>query len=332
MSIPKLPTAIVIENRSFVYPDDLFNEDEFNRLVSFSKSLPSTSSFEGSTIEGIDLKEPLPQTFGKYQLTRLLGDGRIGKTYLARHADSSNEFAVTKICPEHVERLGAEWITSRLDQLHRDSLAASAVFAENVTAVFEVGGIDGTYFYSTRHIYGKSLAKSVNSKTASNRDAALVVKAIAESVHQLHKVGVFHRDLRPANIMLDRDSKPYILPGSAVLKADEDRDSFRAAEVANRSAINAVAEIWSLGAILYNCLVGEPPSIASVVPPRKKNPKVARDLETICLKCLRKNPGQRYSNAAALADDLDRFLDHQPIDAAPYGLVGKLINKLTKMG
>ena len=328
----------VIDDHRIESPDELFEEDEFNRLVLFSKSLADDApTFDGSTLRAPASCGKLPRTFGRYELTRLIEKGRAGTTYLAHDVDSANEFAVTVIGSSIVKQMGADWITKRLDHLHRDSMAANAVFADYVTPISEVGGIDGEYFFSTRYICGKSLAKVINSNTISNRQAALTVKAIAESIHQLHKVGIIHRDLEPANIMLDSDSIPHILPGTALLHAEnkEDEDSaasFQAPEVTSRSDVSAAAEIWSIGAILYNCLVGEPPSNVSPVPPRKRNTKVARDLETICLKCLHKQPKQRYSDAAALAEDLDRFLEYQPINASPAGLIGNLINKLAKMG
>lgn len=328
----------MINDLRFEFPDELFEEDEFNRLVSFSKCLAAdTPDFDGSTLGDPTSCQNLPQTFGCYELIRLLEKGRVGTTYLAQDVESSTEFAVTKIYRSLVKRMGSEWITKRLEHLHRDSMAANAIFADYVTPISKVGEIDGEYFFSTRYISGKSLGKVINSNTITNRQAALTAKAIAESIHQLHKVGIFHRDLEPANIMLDSDSIPHILPGITLLQAEnegaeETPNSFQAPEVTNRSGVNAAAEIWSIGAILYNCLVGEPPAKASVIPPRKRNTKVARDLETICLKCLHKQPRRRYSDAAALADDLDLFLEYQPINASPAGLIGNLINKLAKMG
>jgi len=325
----------VIDNRKFEFPDELFKEDEFNRLVSFSKSLSDSPARTDSTVGASIVDLNLPHSFGKYELIRLLKRDRVGETFLARHEDSPGEFAVKIISLQHIERVGSKKIRQQLHKLRNESMTAKAVSVSNLTTIFEVGNIDGQYFYSTGHVQGKVLAKVVNSNAISNRLAAVVTKEIADSIYQLHSAGVCHGALRPANIVLDSESQPHILPCPTALSGTEEDDSltFQAPEVSARDNVNITAEVWSIGAILYACLVGEHVERGvAVVPPRKRNPKVARDLEAICMKCLSKEPQHRYANAGALATDLDRFLEYQTIFAKPYGLVGKLIKKLSQMG
>lgn len=325
----------VIDNRNTEFSDDLFEEDEFTRFVSFSKRLSDAPTQTGSTLGDSAVDVDLPQSFGKYQLTRVLGKDSIGVTFLARHADSPSEFAVKRISSHYIERVGTEELGKQLHQLRDESMATNAVFIDNMATIFEVGHIDGQYFYSVGYVHGKSLAKIVNSNAVSNRLSASVAKEVSDSIHRLHLAGVFHGDLSPKNIVIDGDSRPHILPCPAALCDAEENKSLacQAPEISDRSDVNVAAEIWSMGAILYNCLVGDPPSKdAAIIPPRKRNPKVARDLDTICMKCLAQQPRHRYADAATLVEDLDRFLEYQPINASPAGLIGKLVKKLSQMG
>lgn len=314
------------------FSHDLFAEDEFNRLVSFSKCLSDPAIHTGSSLGNPLTDVKLTRTFGKYELTRLLDNDSIGATFLARHADSPSEFAVKRISNQYIERIGTEKLRKQLHQLRDESMATNAVFISNMTTIFEVGNIEGQYFYSVGHVRGKSLAKVVNSNAISNRLAASVIQEVSDSIHKLHLAGLFHGDLGPENIVIDSDSRPHILPcPTALCDAEENKSlACQAPEVSEHKDVNAAAEIWSMGAILYNCLVGEPPSKdAAIVPPRKRNRKVARDLDTICMKCLSPQPKHRYADAAALTQDLDLFLEYQPIKASPAGLVGKLIKKFS---
>jgi len=135
----------VIDDLQFEFPDELFEEDEFNRLVSFSKCLSDAPTREASTLGEMTSSEDLPQLFGKYQLTRLLSKDRIGKTFLASHADSPSEFAVKQISQEHTQLVGYEQLRKQLHQLRNESMAANAVFADNVISIFEVGDVDGQH-------------------------------------------------------------------------------------------------------------------------------------------------------------------------------------------
>lgn len=325
----------VIENQNFEFPEELFEEREFGRLVSFSKNLGELTELESGPT-----KKSFPQIFGEYELVRLLGHSKICTTYLARHFDSPEQFALKKIAPKLVRELGVEEFARQFEQFRFEAGAIMAVDPTNVATVYDMGCVDGSYFYATRYVKGKNLAKFVKANLFSNRQAALTVKSIAESLHKLHQAGIVHRNLKPANIVLEAESpQPHLLePESILLHSIASNEcieqTFRAPEVSEKLAsIDAVAEVWSLGAILYNCLLGEPPSAEeSIVPPRKRNPVVAKDLETICLKCLRTDRRQRYSDAAELAEDLELFLDYRPINASPSGLFGKLINKVSRLG
>lgn len=323
------------ENLNFEFVEELFEEKEFNRLVSFSKNLGE------SYTPGIHFKtDSFPQMFGEYKLIRLLGHGKICTAYLAQHVDSHEQFVLRKIAPNHVKQVGDFEFARQFEKFRHETGGVRAVDASNVATVYDMGTVDEVYFYATRFVQGKNLAKFANANFLSNRQAAITVKSIAEATHRLHQAGIFHCNLKTANVILSEgEQRPWLLePESALLRSfasnDAEAAAFQAPEVLNDlNNIDAVAEVWSLGAILYNCLLGEPLAISGPVgSPRKRNPKIAKDLETICLKCLRKDRSQRYVNAAELASDLELFLDYQPIKASPVGFMAKLMNRVSRRG
>ena len=331
----------VNRDRKFDFLDELFDEAEFDRLVSFSKDLGDTATHKGSTLSTLFGDESFPQEFGDYTLIRLLGKGKTGSTYLAHKRDSHLEFVVKKI---EINPVGVslEELQKRASQFRKEIAAVAAIDSELINTTFEVDTFDDQLFYSAEYIEGKNLAKLVNANTLSNRRSAKVARAIAISMSPLHRAGVFHRDLCPSNILLDRKNRPRVLATGASLfcvdGAGNSRPStFQAPELnADFRRTDRSAEIWSLGAILYNCLAGEPPRKSGhkggLLAPRKINARVARDLETICMKCLRTKPEQRYRDMLELAEDLERFLEYQPGDAMPDSLLGKLISKISRLG
>ena len=325
------------ENRKFEGREELFEEEEFGRLVVFSKNLgddsrETASGFKNNTI----FEESYPQSFGNYQLKRLLGEDRLGRTFLSRQKDIEAELVVKKIHSAFVRKFTLEDFEAKTRKFHRDSIEAVLVAPELVIPVVEVGDVDGHYFYAMDFVDGKSLARITHSSAFSNRLSAEVVKTVADSIHKLHRAGIFMGNIQPTNIILDCQRRPRLQEASLAFSdlqldaANGLDNAFKAPELTSKSDITEAAEVWSLGATLYNCLVGEPPG-ANIVAPRKRNPKVAKDLETICLKCLQPKPAQRYESAAALAEDLALFLEYQPIKTSPYGLVAKLVKGISKL-
>jgi serine/threonine-protein kinase len=188
----------------------------------------------------------------------------------------------------------------------------------------------------------------------SPRRAAELVERIARAVHHAHERGVVHRDLKPANVLLVEDGTPKVADfGLAKRDAGPDltgtgavmgTPNYMAPEQARgKKEVGAACDVWALGGILYECLTGRPPflgesTLATLeqvighdpVPPSRLNPAVPRDLETVCLKCLHKEPGRRYASAAALADDLRRFLAAEPIAARGTDLFEALAHDLRR--
>ncbi len=217
--------------------------------------------------------------------------------------------------------------------------------------VFEVSEHDGLPFFSLEFVDGGSLDKKLNGTPLPPRDAARLVEQVACAMHAAHRQQVIHRDLKPANILLTSEGQPKVTDFGLAKALDVEQGhtatgaimgtpSYMAPEQAggNTKEIGPATDIYALGAVLYECLTGRPPFRAATtldtilqalsdepVPPRQLNAKVPRDLETICLECLRKEPARRYASAANLAEDLRRFREGEPIRARPVGKAEKAL-------
>ena len=213
-----------------------------------------------------------------------------------------------------------------------------------------MGEHDGLPYFSLEFVAGGSLAKKIGGKPQPTREAAVMVHDLALAMREAHRRSIIHRDLKPANVLLTPDGRPKITDFGLAKRLDADSEqthtgaimgspSYMAPEQAwgHTHQIGPLTDLYALGAILYEMLVGHPPfqgasaleTIELVrteepVPPTRLQPKVPVDLETICLKCLQKDPAKRYSDASALAEDLQRFLEGRPILARPVGTVERL--------
>ncbi len=220
----------------------------------------------------------------------------------------------------------------------------------NVVQIYGLGDHEGRPYFEMEYVEGGSLAARLTGTPWAPGPAARIVAVLARAIGDAHHLGIIHRDLKPANILLTADGEPKVSDfGLAKSLASNVRlthtgqllgtPCYMAPEQAEAGAVHVgpEADVYSLGAIAYELLTGHPPFRAATtlqtldlvrsrepVPPRDLQPATPRDLQTICLKCLEKEPGKRYSTAAELADDLGRFLDHQPIRARSVGYLGRL--------
>jgi formylglycine-generating enzyme required for sulfatase activity len=217
----------------------------------------------------------------------------------------------------------------------------------NIVQIHEVGSHNGQPFFAMEYVEGGSLAEKLNGTPLPYRQATELVQTLAHAVQAAHDAGVVHRDLKPANVLLTAAGVPKIMdfglakslscdPGLTESGAIVGTPSYMAPEQAHGPSkpVRPACDIYALGAILYELLTGRPPFKAETgmetiqlllhqepVPPRRLQPKVPHDLETICLKCLQKEPRQRYANAGSLAEDLRLFLAGEPILARPVGWI-----------
>ncbi len=283
------------------------------------------------------------QRFGNYELLEKVGQGGMGVVYKARQVNLDRIVAL-KLLP--FGQFSREDVVQRFQT---EAAAAAGLQHPHIVAIHDVGEQEGQHYFSMDFIEGQTLAEVVREKPLPARRAASYLKTIAEAVHYAHQHGILHRDLKPSNILIDRSDQPRITDFGLAKRLTVDSDmtltgqvlgspNFMAPEQAEGrlQAIGLPTEVYSLGALLYHLLTRQPPFQAETlttllkqvieidpVPPRLLNPSIPQDLETICLKCLEKEPGKRYATAQMLADELGRFLDGQPVLARPIGAAGK---------
>lgn len=281
--------------------------------------------------------------FGKYELLEEIGRGGMGVVYRARQRDLNRIVALKMILSS---RLAADEDVKRF---YREARAAGSLRHGNIVGIHEVGEIHGQHYFAMDFIAGKSLAAVTKSGPVDPEWAARCLTTVARAVQFLHDHGIVHRDLKPSNILVDAAGDAFVTDfGLAKVFSEQDDRTQTGVilgtagymppeQAAGRtSAISFRSDIYGLGAILYEMLTGRPPfrednqlnTILQVLEseptlPNRLNPRIPPELERICLKCLEKDPERRYASAAALADDLDRFLRCEPIEARPAGLVDR---------
>ena len=219
----------------------------------------------------------------------------------------------------------------------------------NVVNLYDVGEVDGKPYFTMEFVEGGSLARKLAEGPLPAHEAAALVAQVTEAIERAHQSGIIHRDLKPGNVLLALDGTPKVTDfglarmesgaGLTLTGAPVGTPSYMAPEQArgDKSAIGPATDVYALGAILYECLTGRPPFRAETstatlqqvlveepVPPAQLNPRIPLDAETICLKCLEKDPRERYVSAAALADDLHRFERGDPITARPLGRLERM--------
>jgi eukaryotic-like serine/threonine-protein kinase len=301
----------------------------------------------GARVESARGDVPLPEPFDDYEPTAEIGRGGMGVVYRARQTSLDRQVALKMILrgalasPEDVARFQAE------------AEAAARLNHPNIVQVFEVGEHLGQPFFSMQCVEGTTLSKRIADGSLPSREAARLLIPVCRAVAEAHRNGVLHRDLKPSNILIDEDGRPFVTDfglAKRIVPSGQLRDDSAAADVetltnsgaiigtpsymapeqaaGQRGQIGEASDVYSLGAILYATLTGRPPfqAVSPVdtilmvleqepVPPRVLNPGVDSDLEMIAMKCLQKPPDLRYPDAAALADDLEAWLHHEPISA-----------------
>jgi len=277
---------------------------------------------------------------GDYELLEEVGRGGQGVVFRARQKSLNRTVALKVI------RLGQWASKAHLKRFRLEAEAAARLEHPGIVPIHEVGERDGSCYFSMKFIEGGQLDEVARRKPMPIRQTVELIAKVARTVHYAHEHGILHRDIKPGNILLDQKGEPHLTDfGLARLVEMESTmtrtldvlgtPSYMAPEqaVGNNSAVGSVTDIYGLGAVFYQLLTGQPPFAGGATyetikllldteprNPRLLNPKIDRDLSTICLKCLEKDPNRRYSSALALAEDLERWLKHEPIQARHTGL------------
>ncbi len=302
-----------------------------------------TTAFD-RTADGVTAEIVLPlavgQSVGRYTLLRPLGQGGMGVVYEAVRADTGGRVAVKFIRPDvfATPRVRAEAVARFGEEVR----AQAAVRHPNVLPVYDCGEDAGGPYYVMPLVSGRSLADRLRDRALAPAEAAELMAAVADGLAATHACDILHRDVNPRNVLLDDTGRPLLadfglakwLPAAVRFTQSVQMLgtlAYTAPEQVNAPyAIDARADVYSLGATLYECLTGRPPFKAATpaellhqvvatdpVSPRVLNLSVPRDLEMVCLMCLRKERHRRYASAAAVRDDLKRVLNGQPVVARP---------------
>jgi WD40 repeat protein/predicted Ser/Thr protein kinase len=280
---------------------------------------------------------------GDYELLEEIARGGMGVVYRARQLSLNRSVAVKLL-------LAGEFANDTfIHRFRREAEAAASLNHPNIVSIHDVGEEAGRAYLSMELIEGRSLAEMARESPLPAAEAAGLVRTIAEAVQFAHDRGVLHRDLKPSNVMVDAMGMPHITDFGLAKRVQEDAEITLTGQVLGtpnymppeqvdpkRGQASAASDVYSIGAILYQLLTGRAPFMAETVAqtlrlvlesepvsPRLLNPSVPRDLETICCKCLEKDPKRRYQSAVALAQELGRFLRDEPICARPIGLPGR---------
>ena len=301
---------------------------------------------EGLTLEPGPL--PAAAVFGDYELLAEIGVGGVGIVYKARQKSLDRIVALKLLL------FGPHAPAEAVKRFRAEAVATAALQHPNIVAIHEVGFAEGQHFIAMDYVPGRSLSALIRGTPLLARRAAGYVKKIAEAIHYAHERGILHRDLKPANVMIDANDQPRVTDFGLAKRLTSDFDlltsdltltgqvlgspHYMPPEQARgqRATLSRRTDVYALGAILYHTLTGRPPfagegpadTVQQVLnveplPPHALNPSVPADLETVCLKCLEKEPAKRYATAQLLADELGRFLDGEPVRARPLGRLAK---------
>jgi eukaryotic-like serine/threonine-protein kinase len=277
------------------------------------------------------------QKFGDYELLEEISRGGMGVVFRARQASLDRVVALKMLLFGSLA--GAEVV----QRFRTEATAAASLQHQNIVAIHEVGFHGGQHFFAMDYVAGRSLAEIVREGPVPARRAASYVKTIAEAIQYAHERGILHRDLKPSNVLIDEHDQPKVTDFGLAKRLEKDTELTLSGQVlgspnymapeqaaAHRGLVGKRSDVYSLGAVLYHLLTGRAPFVAPTVgetlqqvqtadplSPTVLNPHLPRDLKTVCLKCLEKEPGRRYQTAQELADELGRWLCGEPILARP---------------
>jgi eukaryotic-like serine/threonine-protein kinase len=313
-----------------------------DRLAGIASVSEAGNEVRDDTIQAItpsgvkrSLLEPgdQPYEFGRYLLVEKLGQGGMGVVFRAREPGLAREVAIKVIVA------GELATTEEVSRFQQEARAVAGLRHPHIVSVHDVGCADGLHFFTMDFMAGGSLANRLRTERFSIHQAALVMLKIAQATAFLHQHGIIHRDIKPSNILFDRNDSPCLTDFGLAKIIHEDSARTRTGEVLGTASymspeqatgairfVSFPSDVFGLGAVLYEMLTGVSPFAGEnfldtllrvierdPIPPRRIRREVHRDLQQICLRCLEKNPKDRYPTAAALANDLAAYLRGDPV-------------------
>ena len=305
----------------------------------------STIHSDGSARDSNAGPAALPRSFGGYELLAEIGRGGMGVVYRARHRSLGATVAVKMI---RASQLAG---SDEVRRFYQEAREAARLTHSHIVKVHDVGECDGQHYLAMDLVEGTTLASLLSEEEPMEPESAAGMLAdLARAVHYLHTQGIIHRDLKPSNVLVDREGEPHLTDfGLIKVLSGDSRDTttgtiigtpcYMSPEQARGQSAHVTvrSDVYSLGAMLYEMLTGRPvfkeenplDTLLCVLErepqlPRKLNPRVPDDLEQICLRCLEKKPERRYATAAEVADDLERHLRKEPIQAPAVSLWHRL--------
>lgn len=282
-----------------------------------------------------NVRMELPCEFGDYELLEEVGRGGMGVVYRAHQKSLNREVAVKMLLR------GQFASDADVLRFRQEAESAGRLNHPGIVPVYEVGEHDGRIFFSMKYVSGETLSKKLLQGPMPPRQAARVLTAVSRAIHYAHEHGVLHRDMKPSNILVDELGDPHITDFGLARRTTDavsltrtgavlGTPAYMAPEQAagNRGQVGPSSDVYSIGTVLYHMLTGRPPFQADSpvdvvllvleqepIPPRLVNPKADRDLSMVALRCLQKPPDLRYESSQALADDLDAYLNDEPVSA-----------------
>ncbi len=275
--------------------------------------------------------------FGDYEIIREIARGGMGVVFEARQVSLNRKVALKMILAGQLAN------DTEVRRFYAEAEAAANLDHPGIVPIYEVGQHERQHYFSMGFVDGQSLSQRMSEGPLPTREAAELIRKVAEAIAYAHQRGVIHRDLKPANILLDAGGSPRVTDFGLAKKVQGDSGltgsgqimgtpSYMPPEQAGgkRGEVGPAADVYSLGGTLYAVVTGRPPFQAATamdtviqvisdepVSPRRLNRAISRDLETICMKCLEKDPARRYASARGFAEELGRFLAGEPIVARP---------------
>ena len=307
---------------------------------------PPESIGESLGAFGADTEHALPSAghrFGEYELQSEIARGAMGVVYRAYQSSLKRIVAVKMIRSAMLANDGARF--------HSEAEAAGLLDYTNIVLIYEVGEFQGQHYFSMKLIEGETLREHLAELQQNPNAAARLMAIVARAIHAAHQRGILHCDLKPGNILVDEQGEPHVTDFGLAKQIESTSSttlsgqiigtpSYMAPEQAEGGGknVSTAADVYGLGAVLYELLTAVPPhkgeslmetlkllAEAEPSPPSNYHPKVDSDLQTIAMKCLERDPARRYLSALELADELDRWLGGEPIEARPAGNVERAV-------